>query len=382
MTRRIAGIESFRVLAIFAVILCHTGFVADLSRLVDGSFPVVLTGYLVWWVGVPYFFITAGYFFRQSLFTDGNPIAQLRRYVTPFAWMLFGWICVYIVTSPYWPAEVFRQGLWQPFYAETLKNIHLLASKNISLFLEGGRPIWHLWFLPAFMFGLAALTLLTICRLEKYLASLIICLYVLALTEEIAGGRFNSSLHVGTWSIALLFTAIGWLFAEREQLSATAAWSLIIAGYAVALMEGTVMNTIFHMALQTLRWHFFLGGIILALGIFQLALAKPELGHSTPFPFLARFTLGVYLSHIFILYTIYPINLILGNGIPLRGALIGVIVYIFSVLFTVALARIPILKYLVVRPAGRHQRNTTEGNTLTNKSRSDYSGSRTPPHAV
>lgn len=381
MTKRIASIESFRVLAIFAVILCHTGFIADLSRLADESLPIVLTGYLVWWVGVPYFFITGGYFFRQSLFTDGNPIAQLRRYVTPFAWMLFGWMCIYIVTSPYWPAEVLRQGLWQPFYHETLKNIHLLATKNISLFLEGGRPIWHLWFLPAFMFGLATLTLMTICRLEKYLAPLIISLYVVALTEEIAGGHFNSSLHVGTWSIALLLTAIGWLFAEREQPSAIVGWSLIIAGYATALLEGAVMNTIYHMALQTLRWHFFLGGIILALGIFQLALAKPKLGQSTPFPFLAQFTLGVYLSHIFVLYTIYPINLILGNGIPLRGALIGIIVYIVSILFTVALARIPILKYLVVRPASRHQRKTTEGNLLTNKSLSDYRGSRTPPHA-
>ncbi|HWF62799.1 MAG TPA: acyltransferase [Nitrospira sp.] len=350
MTKRIASIESFRVLAIFAVILCHTGFVADLSQLADESLPIVLTGYLVWWVGVPYFFITAGYFFRQSLFTDGNPIARLRRYVTPFAWMLFDWMCIYTVTSPYWPVEVFRQGLWQSFYSEALKNLHLLATQNISLFLAGGRPIWHLWFLPAFMFGLATLTLMTICRMEKYLAPLIISLYVLALTEEIAGGRFNSFPHVGTWSIALLLTAIGWLFAEREQPSATVAWSLIIAGYAAALMEGTVMNAIFHMVLQTLRWHFFLGGIILALGIFQLALAKPKLGQSTPFPFLAQFTLGVYLSHIFVLYAVRPINLILGDGIPLRGALIGIIVYIFSILFTVVLMRIPILKYLVVRP--------------------------------
>jgi surface polysaccharide O-acyltransferase-like enzyme len=383
MTKRSASIESFRVLAILSVILMHTGFVSSLSKFADGQFLVVLTGYLVWWVGVPYFLITAGYFFRQSIATDENPIAQLRRYVTPLAWMLLGWMCIYIVMSDYWPGEVVRQGLWQPFYSEALKNMHLLATENISLFLEGRRPIWHLWFLPALMFSLTTLTLMTICRLEKYLVPLIISLYVLALTEEIAGGHsFNSSLHVGTWSIALLFTAIGWLFAKREQPSATVAWSLIIAGYAAALMEGEVLNIIFHMALPTLRWHFFLGGIILALGIFQLALAKPKMGQSTPFPFLARFTLGVYLSHIFVLYTLRPIDLILGNGIPLRGALTGIIVYIFSVLFVVVLARIPILKYLVVKPTSRHQRKTTEENPLTNKSLSDYSGSRTPPHAV
>lgn len=383
MTGRIASIESFRVLAILAVIFNHTNFVPSLRQLADGQFLVVLTGYVVWWVGVPYFVITAGYFFRKSLFTDGNPIAQFRRYATPFAWMLLGWMCIYIVTSPYWPAEVFRQGLWQPFYSETLKNMHLLATQNIGLFVEGGHPIGHLWFLPALMFSLGTLTLMTICRLEKYLVALIISLYLLALTEEIAGGYFfHSTIHLGLWIRAIFITAIGWWLAGRERFSAAMACGLIVGGYALALMEGAVMSTVFHSSPQAIQHHHFLGGIVLCIGIFTLAIAKPELGQSTPFPFLAQFTLGVYLSHIFVLYTIRPINLILGNGIPLRGALIGIMVYICSVLFTVALSRIPILKYLVVRPATRHQRNATEDNSLTNKSFSAYSGSRTPPHAV
>lgn len=361
MTRRIASIESFRVLAILAVILMHTNFVASLSQLADGQFLVVLTGYLVWWVGVPYFLITAGYFFRQSLFTDGDPIAQLRRYVFPLAWALLGWMCIYIMTPPYWPADVFQRGLWQPFYSETRKNMYILATQNISLFLEGGRPIWHLWFLPALMFSLATLTLITICRLERYLVPLIISLYVLALTEEIAGGYFfNSTIHLGLWITATLITAIGWWLAGREQLSMAMACSLIVGGYAFALIEGGIMNVIFHSSRQAIQEHHFLGGIALGVGIFTLAIAKPQLGQSTPFPFLAQFTLGVYLSHILVLYTARPINLILGNGIPLRGALIGIIVYIFSVLFTVTLVKIPILKYLVVRPAGRSQRKATE----------------------
>ncbi len=354
-TRRIASIESFRVFAIFAVILTHTHFVASLAQLANGRFLVVLTGYLIWWVGVPYFLITAGYFFRQSLLADGNPTVQFRRYVSPLVWMLLGWMCIYIVTPPYWPAEVFHHGLWQPFYAEALKNMHLLATQNISLFLEGTRPVRHLWFLPALMFSLATLILVALCRLERYLVPLIISLYVVALTEEIAGGHFfDSTIHLGSWVTATLFTAIGWWLARREQLSVSMASSLIVGGYALALMEGAVMKVIFHSSLQAIQDHHFLGGIVLIIGIFALAIAKPTLGQSTPFPFLAQFTLGVYVSHILVLYTIWgPINLMLGNGIPLRGALVAVIVYIFSALFTFALARIPILKYLVVKlPAG------------------------------
>ncbi len=383
MTSRFASIECLRVFAIFTVILAHTNFVANLSQLADGRFLVRLSGYLVSDMGVPYFFITAGYFFRQSISAGGNPVAQFRRYVFPLAWMLLGWMCIYIVTPPYWPAEVFHQGWWQPFFAEALKNMHLLADKNISLFLEGKRPVWHLWFLPALMCGLATLTLVAIYRLERYLVPLIISLYVLALTEEIAGGYFfNFTIHLGLWITAPLFTAIGWWLAGREQLSVAVACSLIVGGYAVALMEGAVIHAMSPSSQQAMYRHHFLGEIVLNIGIFTLAIAKPALGRSTPFPFLAQFTLGVYLSHIFVLYTVQgPISLILGTGIPLRGAIVAVIVYVFSVLFTLVLIRIPILRYLVVKPAARHKRKASE-DPLTDKSLLDHSRSSIPPHAA
>ena len=52
MARRMASIECFRVVAMFAVILTHSNFVANLSQLADGRFLVVISRYLVWGVGV------------------------------------------------------------------------------------------------------------------------------------------------------------------------------------------------------------------------------------------------------------------------------------------------------------------------------------------
>ncbi|HKU52547.1 MAG TPA: acyltransferase family protein [Nitrospira sp.] len=357
MTKRVASIEALRVLAIFSVILWHTGLVASLSQLAGKNLPLELTGRLVWWLGVPYFLITAGFYFRRSVLETGNPVAQLGRYVYPLSWMLLAWTCIYIATPPNWPTLVFHQGLWQPFYVEALKNMHLLATQNISLFLEGNRPVWHLWFLPALMFSLALLTLMAVYRLERYLVPLIISLYVVGLAGETASEYVvHSTIHPGLWMSATLLTAIGWWLAEREPLSLAVACSLIVGGYAFVLLEGTVMDALFHSSREAIYQHHFLGAVLFSIGIFALAIAKPELGHSTPFPFLAQFTLGVYLSHIFVLYTVRgPVYLIVGHGIPLRGALIAVIIYIFSVAFTLALTRIPILQYLVVKPAGRHQ---------------------------
>lgn len=55
----------------------------------------------------------------------------------------------------------------------------------------------------------------------------------------------------------------------------------------------------------------------------------------------------------------------LGNGIPLRWVILAVAVYIFSLL-TFWLAKIPLLKYLVVKPAVRHEQNLS-GIPLTAK---------------
>lgn len=352
------------MLAIFAVILWHTStFVPYLSRFAEGHLPVILaepvvvTGYLLWWVGVPYFLITAGYFFRKSSLTNEDLIAQFRRYVSPLGWMLFVWLCIYMVVPSNWPAEVFNHGWWQPFYSAAQKNVHILADKHISLFLEGGRPVWHLWFLPALMVSLATLTVVAIFQLQKYLIHLMVSLYVLRLAEEFAGGHFlNSTIHLGGWMLAILLTALGWWLAERKQPSMTMACSLIVGGYVLAVIEGTIMMAMFHSSHQAIQQHAFLGGVALSVGIFLLALAKPTLGQSTPLPFLARFTLGVYVSHIFVLYTLRPILWPKLGSWPLREVLGALVVYAVSVLVTLGVGKVPIARYLVMKPVRKQPR--------------------------
>ena len=313
-------------------------------------------------VGEPAFlFLTAGYFFGKSVRTHGKPIACLRRYVIPLLWIFLAWLCVYIVIPKNWPVEVYHHGWWQPFYSETLKNVALLATQHVRLFLMGDLPVWHLWFLPALMFSLATLTLLTLCRLQRYMIPLIISLYVLACTEETGRHLLSSALDLGLWSIAMLFTALGWWLAEREQPSVPTALCLIVGGYALALMEGAVMRAFFHSTPHGFQDHWFLGGIVLALGIFLLALAKPNLGRSTPLPFLAQFTLGVYVSHILVLYTLDPLW-------PGSRLLFILVVYFFAVLFTLVLSKVPIARYLVTRTASGTLTQYQNGKPTTDKS--------------
>ncbi|MEO8341656.1 MAG: acyltransferase [Nitrospirota bacterium] len=369
MERRIASIESFRVLAIFGVILVHTDVLWKFRQLTGGSLFGQVTTSLVWWVSVPYFFITAGYFFRKSLRTHGKPIACLRRHVTPLVWLLLSWVFIYIMIPNNWPGEVLHHGWWQPFYSEALKNMNLFATQHVRLFLVGDLPVWHLWFLPALMFSLATLTLVAVYRLQRYVIPLIVSLYVLALTEE-AGRHILSSTYSYTydlrgWSIGLLLTALGWWLAGREQPSVRMALCLILGGYAFAFMEGAVMSAFFHSTPQAIRDHPYLGGILLVLGIFLLALAKPTLGQSTPLPFLAQFTLGVYVSHVLVLYTLAPIRSRMYSLWPESQLLFAFAVYFFAVLFVLVLSKIPLARYLVTRTSSGALTQIQDGNPIT-----------------
>lgn len=346
--------------AIFVVILWHTSFLPNLARLAEGHFAptlswlIILIGYIVWWVGVPYFFITTGYFFRRSTEADGNILATWYRYELSLGWILLAWLCIYLVTPRNWPVEVINNGLWQPFYSAAQHNLELLRTQHIRLFLEGMRPVWHLWFLPALIVGLATLTLAIICRLEKYLVGLMIGLYVVIRKEELTGGIFfTSPLHFDAWMLAALLTITGWWLAGRERPSLMIAYSLIAGGFVLAMVEGMVLNSILHSSHQVIRDQTFLGGIVLGVGIFLLVLAKPKFGESTPLPYLARFTLGVYVSHIWVMYTLSPIlGRIFGNW-SLRDVPTALVIYACSVLLTTGLEKVPLVKYLVTKPNWR-----------------------------
>jgi surface polysaccharide O-acyltransferase-like enzyme len=251
---------------------------------------VDVTVYLVWWMCLPYFFLVAGYFFRKSAQAHGDPLAHFRRYASSLVWIFLFWLCVYIIVPSNWPSEVHHRGFWQPFYSEMLKNLSLLTTQDLRMSLTGKPPVWHLWFIPALLVSLAALTGLEKFRLQGYVIPSVIGLYALALGDEVYAGPQTLQGH---WSLSILFAALGWWVAGREQPSLSTALSLIVGGYVFALMEGIALRDFFHSSPLAIHDHWYLGGIVLALGIFLLALAKPNLGRSTPLPYLGQFILGV-----------------------------------------------------------------------------------------
>lgn len=359
MGARITSIESFRALAIFGVILWHTDLLGRLAQLGRGNLLVEQAIVMVWWISVPYFFMAAGYFFANKVREHGRPFVQLRRYFSSLVWVFLAWLCIYIVIPGNWMAAVREHGWWEPFYAEAVKNLHLLATQHLSVFLAPQPPLGYLWFLPALVFSLAFLTVLAVCRLQPYLILLIIGLYIVALAEEVSVAySLHLPIQLGLWSIALLCTALGWWQAGRHEPPAPAALYLIAGGYACAVIEGAILREAFHSSPLAMFKHHYVGGILLTLGIFLLTLARPNLGKSTPLPFLGQFTLGVYVSHILIINTLVPISTRLQNQSLPWQFVFALSVYFLAILFIVILSKVPIARRLVFRsPTGQWTRN-------------------------
>ena len=116
---------------------------------------------------------------------------------------------------------------------------------------------------PRLMVSLAVLTLVAICQLQKYLIHLIVSLYVVALAEEsLVASRelHHSSSEVGCRPFSSQPLAGG----LQNESNPQRPWrGLVVGGYAFALLEGTIMMSMFHGSHQAIQQHAFLGGIAL-----------------------------------------------------------------------------------------------------------------------
>jgi surface polysaccharide O-acyltransferase-like enzyme len=117
----------------------------------------------------------------------------------------------------------------------------------------------------------------------------------------------------------------------------------------LAYTEGAVLKLFFHASGRQLGAHEYVGGILMVTGIFLLALAHPAWGQRTSLPYIGRFSLGIYLSHMLILYALAPIHSNLPRWPALWHVGYGLTVFGLSLLFTIVVSHIPVLRWSVVR---------------------------------
>lgn len=122
------GIDSFRIIATFLIVAIHTSPLTTYS--VDGDF--IFTR-IICRIGVPFFFMTSGFFlFQKNTFDSGKIVVFLKK-----TFQLY-----FIAILIYLPIN-----LYNGYFSMD----HLLPNMIKDLFFDG--TLYHLWYLPAAMMG-------------------------------------------------------------------------------------------------------------------------------------------------------------------------------------------------------------------------------------
>ncbi len=302
---RIASIEVFRAIAILAVICIHTRpFFALRNDAEIYRFLALRIDHLARFA-VPFFFITAGYFFGKKL-NRGAPLGStLTADLKKLGLIFITWSLMYAVVPRWIPVHAIRSRGWD-FEFAGLVNAPLQAAIRkfqaapLNFLLEG---TWGpLWFLPALMLALIIVSILVFLKKEKLIVPLASVLFVIGLlTKAYVATPLGMSIPVrmnprnGPF-IATLFVALGWRFSKQTAppLGKWAATTMIVG--AIVLQEAEIYllasyyraSPVFDCVLATLPF---------GVGVFLLALAEPRFAANTPLPMIGGLTLGIYVSH-------------------------------------------------------------------------------------
>jgi len=331
---RIRSADTFRVLAIVAVVALHTAR-HDGARAVGQGWNLSTVLDAAERFAVPLFFILSGYFWAQP---GADPRAQWRRALHLCRRVLAlyaSWVLVYAAVGA-------LGALWQDGWTIALQRLtvawrgHRLGLQRVLL--EGLTP--HLWFLPALACAVLTSGALLARRLRALLLVLALALFGLGLAGKAYAltplgwpTRFN--LRDGPF-FSLVFFVTGTELRRRARPARL--WPgllLALAGFALQLLEVRWLHLRFGAALVqdyvASTWLYGLGVGLMALSDAP-ALRRPALAALGPL------VLGIYASHYLFVDWLRPLD-DAWRAWPAWNALYVALVFAGALLLTRLLAR-------------------------------------------
>ena len=288
---RHSGLDGWRFIAAFAVILLHTADSYHFDTLAwqeparryvfeTGAFVEEMCRF-----AVPFFFICSGYFLDR----------HRHRSWSHIVWQLFRRLgLIYLVwTSIYILAEAHRVE-------------YLTEPTNWARWLLNGGPGFHLWFFPALLYSSAVALFLS--RRYAWTTCFVVtgAIYIIGVVLEayLAMLISNPPAAVQTFArnacLAPLCLTIGLWLSANGSPSRWTAWVLCFGGLALQLTEALALHAAKVAAMASCDFLF--GTVPYATGIFLIALAtKNQSAFGRVIGPLGTFSLGIYLIHVLFL---------------------------------------------------------------------------------
>lgn len=334
------GIEFVRVVAIFAVVVIH----AYPSWTEAGAFVGQVARF-----AVPFFFIVAGYFFQLKLarLSDGQ-LTYVWQYLWRIGLIYLTWHFVYSV----WPifsvenwGQIHQAGFYSAIKAGLL-DITQSAQGHLAYFLFAGGRGFHLWFLPSLAMGISLLFIANWCRCFAVGCVVALALFVVALLVgpykvTSVGLDYSFNPRNGPF-FSSIFVFLGAILAKRWfNASFLMGTVLIFVGLIIHMAEVYWLE--YNYSVPVSKQDFVVGTIFYGLGVFILAIKWQPEGQFKTISQLGRCTLGIYVVHVLVLYSL---NLL--PDITAKEPFFRVLyTFIVSLIIVIYLKKIPYLNRLV-----------------------------------
>jgi surface polysaccharide O-acyltransferase-like enzyme len=343
---RIAGIDTFRLLAVFLVVWIHCRPLLLSPQLHSLASIIMLQARFL----MAFLFMAAGFFFARSVSPDFPPMAAFRRYGVRFLVPFFFWSLFYTFFSYGWTWQWMKDKNTMLFLSEGAARVnYAVLSDPVSFLLQENS---RLWFIASLLTGIFLYSLFRQFKKERLFLLLSSGLFILGLLAGAyrvtpIGLHWDFNTRNGPF-FSCLFIALGAWLAGRPAFSARTAFVLLFGGAALHLAEGFFLWKLYHLRIWSIDYLF--STMIYGMGIFTTALAFPGLGAGTPLPAWARLTFGIYVTHELIENLAGPSR----PWLPfhaLDDIVFTLTVFTVAALFTALLSRIPGLRALVFLPS-------------------------------
>lgn len=273
------SVDTFRLLAALCVIVLHLEYPSLPSSIVIGI------RLLSRWA-IPFFFIVSGYYFAVQ-----NAEARqlnIQQMAGRLIWVFLLWSIIY---APVVADQHDLKAMFQRFFSPT--------------FIYSG-DFLHLWFISSLVFGYLFIAFCYQFNIKYVLTfSSIIFVLIALLAEPYPILKFGFSLNFDLarhW-LSIPFLWMGFYFYKKGFPSWWVSIILIVAGAAIQMIEA---RFIYHQfGLSAYDHEFLIGTIPFAIGMVGLALNNLEW---LQWPILSRwgkeYSLGIYLIHLLVIYSI------------------------------------------------------------------------------
>lgn len=299
MGGRIYSIDSMRIIAMVFIVMIHT----------DPFRGVGVYGNVVNFVidtaarfAVPFFFVTAGYFFALKI-TERDPTRYLvRRIATISSFYAFG----LLLSVPVFLARTaVRASVDGRSVVSTVVARSVEFASPLELLYYGDSVSEILWFLPALAFSLVLIYAFVEVGADGYVLPVALVFHVVGLL----GASYTMVVDVAFPTRDALFfgffyTALGYHiyssdWQPRADRSERYLFATLLFG-ALHLGERYVLGYVlagetFQQGVYTASYT--ITTALLTLGLFAFLLSKPDLGGSTALPTWGQYAVGIYVVH-------------------------------------------------------------------------------------